>query len=186
MRRIQRRRAATVAELIIYSALMVIVVGGTVATLVFGSATWLRGGARVDSETNSQRAVRLIGEELRQAMAVSVDNDNNGLTYRLPQTDVSGSYVAPPIWDNVTRRIYRSNGQIFLQSGATLRVIASGVRTVDPNTNAAYTLFTPGLGTVTRSITVNVATERLGDYNRPVTSRYREVVFLRNIPDLFR
>jgi len=170
------------------STLTVMVLGVSLSVFLSGLMGWTRGQGRIDAESGSQRAVREITMALREAMAVSVDADKNGVTYRLPVTDGNGNYTVPMTWDGLTRRVYKSNGQILMLDGDRTRVLCSGVIDTDPQSaggTSPYTLFSAGGGTVTRSLTVMVVSRRTTDYNKSATSRSRETIYLRNVPDLY-
>ncbi|MCG9896312.1 MAG: hypothetical protein MH204_12640, partial [Fimbriimonadaceae bacterium] len=150
---------------------------------IAGAGAWIRGSEMIDAETNSKQAVRVISDQLRQAMMVTVDNNGQGLTYRIPTRTSDGTFSAPPVWDNVSRRIFLQNGNIVLQEGTATRTIVRGVITTDPeNGNASYQIFTPGAGSIVRDVTVFVVTRRNLSQGRTVSGRKREVVYLRNIP----
>jgi hypothetical protein len=153
-----------------------------------GSTSWIKGSANLDADTSAERAVRRISGELREAMAVTVDAGGQGLSYRLPTKDGSGNFSSPITWDGVNRRIALSGDQIQIVSGAATRVLIKNVTTTDPSTNAAYQLFTPGAGVVARAITIKVATSvealKKQSNNQTRKSRYRETIYLRNIPEL--
>ncbi|MEQ1822892.1 MAG: hypothetical protein ABL949_10290 [Fimbriimonadaceae bacterium] len=170
------------------SLISVMVAGGAVASLIMGSSSWIKGSASLDADTSAERAVRRISAELREAMAVTVDGGGQGLTYRLPTKDGSGNFTSPITWDGVTRRIELSGEQIQIISGASTRVLIKNVTTTDPSTNTAYQLFTPGAGVVARAITIKVATSHVAlkrqSNNQTRKSRYRETIYLRNIPEL--
>lgn len=143
----------------------------------------------MDAESSAQRAIRRISSELRQAMAVTVDPGGMGVTYRLPVVDSNGNYTVPPVWDGVTRRIERSGTNLDLVIGASRRRLASGVILTDPfstNGSSAYQIFTPGAGTITRQVTVQLSIQKNSIKSYQVSSRGRETIFLRNIPDLIR
>lgn len=183
---VSRKRGLTVLELTIASLFTVLAMGGVVGALFMSSSNWLRGSARSQAEVEAQRGVRIISDELRQAMLVGVDADGMGVTYRVPTKDASGAFTVPPVWDNVTRRIEVNGSSIRIVTGGQSRTIVRNVRPTDPSTNATYRLFTPGVGSVTRSVTILIATNRFGDRNRTYSGRYRETIFLRNIPELIR
>jgi hypothetical protein len=190
MKRRSLRRATTLVETMIAAGLTSMVLIGSVATFFMGAISWTNGQAHLDVETNSQKSVRMISGELRQAMAVAVDGDGNGLTYKLPSVDGTGNYIVPPVWDGVTRRIQLQNtNQIAIVTNGNGRVICRNVILKDPKSdggNTAYKIFSPGTGAITRSITVMVVSQTTGFRNAITNSRSRETIFLRNIPELTR
>lgn len=175
-------------EVLIASTLTVTVLSVAVGTFLSGMMSWFRGQGRIDAETGSQRAVREVSQTLREAMAVTVDANGMGLSFRLPVTNPDGSYTIPLTWDGVARRIAYNNGQLIVSGNGPDRVICKGVITTDPLTSGgtgSYKIFTAGGGSVTRSLNVEVVSQRTADYSKLATSRSRETIYLRNIPDLY-
>lgn len=84
----------------------------------------------------------------------------------------------------MVRRIELDGTDINLVADGTTRTICKNISPTDPNTGGSYLLFTAGSGSVTRSITILVATTNVGDLNKTYSARYRETIFLRNIPEL--
>lgn len=185
----RRRRGATLVEVMTAAVFSVLVLTGAFATLLSGSGAWIRGGGSMDAESTAQRAIRRISSELRQAMAVAVDPGGMGVTYRMPVVDGDGNYTVPPIWDGVTRRIERVGANLDIVAGGDRRRLASGVILTDPasaNGAAPYQIFTAGAGSITRQVTVQLAIQKNSLKSKQVSSRGREIIFLRNIPDLIR
>ncbi len=177
-----KKRGVSLLEAVTAAALTTIVIFGSVATFLSGMSAWVRGQAHIDAESGSQRAVRRIANDLREAMTVSVDADGMGITYNLPQKDGTGAYVIPMVSDGVSRRIALNAGQIVKTGGGENRVYCKGVVTTDPVSNAAYRVFTPGVGAVTRSLTIMIASRSASYKTETVASRSRETIYLRNIP----
>lgn len=187
----RRRKTAgvTLVELLVGSSISMLVLYGAVMLMVAGSASWYKGEGKIQAETQSQRAVRVISAELREAMSITVDANGLGLNYRLPQKDGNGNYVVPALWDNVTRRIELSGSNIRIVENGSPRTICRNVILTDPKSTtgeAPYVIFAAGAGAITRQLTVMVVT-RTGTYKGgTTTSRSRETLFLRNIPELLR
>ncbi len=182
--RSRRTRGFTLPEVVTASSLTVICLFTAISVFLMGMSSWYKGQGKMEAEGGSQAAVRRISKELREAMAVTVDSDGMGISYRRPQIDGNGNFIMPVAWDSVTRRIYMSNGSLNLLTGETVRVIARNVTSTDPQSNATYRMFTPGIGSITRSITVMVVLQKNSYKTENVTSRSRETIFLRNIPQL--
>lgn len=184
-----RQRGASLVEVVFASTLTVVVLAIGVSTFLTGTLSWARGEGRIDAQESSQVAIRLVSQELREAMAVTVDADGRGLSYRLPTRDANGNYTMPITWDGVARRIEVNGTSLRITGGAQTRVVARGLIFTDPQSLGGtqnYRIFTAGNGTITRSLTVMVVTRREADGARLVTSRSRETIYLRNIPDLYR
>lgn len=183
------RSGFTLIEMVFVSAisLSVFLVGMT--AFLLGLSSWYNGEVHIETQDNSEQAVRTIALTLREAMAVTVDANGQGLSFRLPSTDGSGTFLNPPVWDGINRRIALIGTNVVIQAdNQPDRTVASNVITTDPNSPGgatAYKLFTPGAGTVTRSLTVLLVTQgtRPGT-NVSIYGRHREDIYLRNIPQL--
>ncbi|MFQ3678732.1 MAG: hypothetical protein SNJ74_12420, partial [Fimbriimonadaceae bacterium] len=64
MRKHRLQRGASLVEVTTASALGVMAVMTAVGLLVMGMASWVRGESRIQAESQSQRAVRIISQEL--------------------------------------------------------------------------------------------------------------------------
>ncbi|MBX3095874.1 MAG: type II secretion system protein [Fimbriimonadaceae bacterium] len=188
MKRIRSKRAGlTLVEVVVASLLSTMVIFGSLSVYLSGMSSWLRGSERINAETQSRQGVRMVSDYLREAMAVTVAGDGMSLTYRLPQKNVAGDFVYPATWDGVTRRLYYTNNTIRHDTGTNDRVIVRNVMTTDVGgTNLPYRIFTPGPGAITRQVTVQVVTRTNADPAAKARARKREVIFLRNIPELTR
>jgi len=191
MRRLttSRRRGSTLFEVVISAGISTVVLFSAVSLFLSGAGTWARGQGKIDAETQSRQAVRVISDALREAMWVSVDGDGMGVTYRLPRKTVDGAFEVPIIWDGIDRRIELDGERILLTDDEGTRPICRHIRLTDPASTsgtAPYQIFTPGPGAITRRLVVQVVTETNGARSEYVTGRKRETVFLRNIPELTR
>lgn len=182
------RRGVTLVETMFSVGMTSVVMLAALSLLVFGLVSWTRGQGRIDVEWASQAAVRTISKEIREAMAVTVDADGRGVTYRLPQYTAGGGYVIPMTWDGISRRIeITADGRCVMYGTGYSMTLCNNVILTDPRaSNAAYRPFVPGNGTVTRSINLMLVTRANVDRGQTVTNRSRETIFLRNIPDLYR
>lgn len=181
-----RRRGATLVEVALAASASVLVLTGSIATFVMSTKTWLQGESVIDAGNNANQAMRIISKEMREAMVVTVDANGLGLYYRRPLKDADGNYVMPITWDNVDRRI-EMNGSNLQITGGTTRVVCKSLQLTDPSSaggTATYQIFTPGVGSITRSLTIMLVTKRSGLGGKTNTSRIRETIFLRNIPEL--
>lgn len=183
------RRGATTLELLTAATITTFALAGVVNVLFNGSASWAKGMNRLGAETQAQMAVRLVCDQLRQAMGASVDADGMGVVFMYPQKNSQGTYIIPSTWDGVTRHIRYANGNITLQTGAKTRVLASGVLTTNPylpSSSNSYQMFTAGPGSVTRSVTIEISTAASGYRGKVETSRAKTTVYLRNITDEYK
>src|SRR5947209_4050189 len=159
----KKQLGATLIELLTAAGITIVVLLGSLSILVAGSASWAQGLSKIGAEMDAQMSVRAISQQLAEAMFVSVDSDGMGLTYRLPEKDATGNYVLPITWDGVSRRIEVQNKNLVLIDRGVKRVLAHGLILTDPLSSrgtAPYHIFTPGAGTLTRQVTVEVATQR--------------------------
>jgi hypothetical protein len=195
-RKRNRRQGATMVELLTASALSVLATFTAVAVMISGLGSWAKGQGRINAEADAQRAVREVSNELREAMAVTVSS-GTAIDYRLPAKDESGNFVVPATWDGITRRVEWVStgtgiGSVRITAGSSAHVVCRNVILRDPQSSgftpttggSSYSIFTAGPGTITRQLTIMVATRANGSKDQYVVSRSRETVFLRNIPTL--
>lgn len=176
------------------SAVVTVMAIGTASSVwLAGATSWYQGAGKIDAELQSRGSVRTICTELAEAMDVTVDANGLGVTFHKPARDANGDYqtdvMGQPVSDGIDRRIYFSSGKLYYNSGNGIRVLAKNVITTDPLSpggTAPYKVFTPGLGSIVRQVTVMVATQTTGANQKAVKARKREIVFLRNIYDTTR
>lgn len=186
-RRIHRKRGTTLIETVLSAGISALTLVGGVACFMAGMMNWTKGVGAMDSIASSQNASRLICQQLREAMSVTISNNGSTAAFTLPLKDESGSYVLPLVSDGVSRQFnLASDGTLNLVVASSTRKITSNVLTTDPATSAAYQIFSGNAGVVTRRITVQVITSKQGFRNNWTPSRTRESVYLRNVPDLSR
>jgi len=178
----------TLVELLTASAISTMVLTILVSTLIMGSSSWMRGLGKIQAEGNSQMAIKRVTDELREAMSVQVDSSGSSASYRVPAKDSKGDFIYPLVWDKVNRKISLVGTDLVMFDGPTKVNLARGVLPIDPidPQKRAYQIFTPGPGTLTRQVTVQVATTANSYKNENSTSRSRETIFLRNVPQYTR
>ena len=187
MNPIRRIRGSSLIEVSVAATLTMGVMVSGLLIFVFGMSGVYKGQGRIDVESAAQEAIRRISYEIRESMSVTVDSNGMGVTYRKAVTDSNGNITTPVTWDNITRRIALSGTQIVLSTGTSYRVIAYNVITTDPlNGGAAYQIFTPSQGSITRALTIMVANQSTTSYSGVVTNRSRETIYLRNVPSITR
>ncbi|MCW5938995.1 MAG: hypothetical protein KF884_04360 [Fimbriimonadaceae bacterium] len=187
------RRGALLVDAVVAAGISVLAIGGATATFISGSSNWLRGLGRIGAESQSRLGVRMVVNELREAITVTVDANGLGLTFTKPQVDGQGNFVMDvhghPVSDGQTRRIFVQNQQLLYQVGSNTRRIGRGIVLIDPykpGTDKSYRVFTPGQGAITRQLTVLLVTRSVDTEGNNYYGRKRETVFLRNIPDTTR
>ncbi len=189
-KRVGTKNGFTIIETLVSTTVSFLALTGAVSLLVAGTSTWYKGEGKMLAETQSQRSVRMISGELREAMSVTVDGNGLGVSYRLPVINGStGNYTTPAIWDNVVRRIEYVSGTIRVVTDGESRILSRNVILTDPQSSggaAAYVIFAPGSGFIIRKLSVMVATQTATTKGSYTKSRSRETVYLRNIPELSR
>ncbi len=189
MRNLVKRRTfgGSMVEVSVAAVIGTMVLGTALTLFIAGAGMWVRGSEMVEAESQSRQAIRVISDQLRQAMVVVVDNNGQGVTYRLPTRNATtGVFNVPAVWDGVNRRMYHSSGNIILQEDASTRVICRNVVLQDPdNGGANYTVFSAPAVALIREVTVQIVTRRTRQ-GRSYLGRKRETVYLRNIPKLTR
>ncbi|MDI9639912.1 prepilin-type N-terminal cleavage/methylation domain-containing protein [Geitlerinema splendidum] len=199
------RQGFTLVEVLVASGVSVIVMSLALAVFLMVAGTWARGEGLIDGENDTRIALRVISDELREAMWVNIDANGMGLTYRKPLKDSSGNFMIPVTWDGLDRRIEMVGGRLFLESTASdRRVIARNILSTDPflltshslqakrqsgapPTAPAYRIFNANAGAITTSVTVQLVVGKRGaNSGEQVRSRKRETVVLRNVPELIK
>lgn len=201
-------RGFTLLETMVTAIVSVMVLGSCLVLYIMGASDWARGENAIDVEASSRQGVRRVSNELRQAYYVSIDANGMGLTYRRPALDNQGNFTLPLVWDGKDRRIFVSNGSLFINdgTGANYRIVRNIV-TKDPflssggqsnriwnlesakndddnNTGNSYRIFTAGPGSVTRSVIIQLVTRNAGGLRAVVFGRNRETIYLRNVPQV--
>lgn len=179
----------TMIEVLTASFMTVMVVTAAVSTMLYGLSSWAKGQGKIYAESDSQKAMRVISQQLREAMYVGVDSNGLGLNYRRPQLDGNGNYVTPAVWDGVTRRIELVDGTMRMVTNGQNRTLCQGVVLTDPQSTGGigtYLPFTSSGGTIIRQVNVQIVTRRNTYKSQQVYSRSRETIYLRNVPQLTR
>jgi hypothetical protein len=182
----RRRRGATMIEVVVGAGVSVVTLIGGVGCFMAGMMSWMKGVGAMDSISKSQESVKMVSQQLREAMSVKITDSGNVVTYSLPAKNGSGEYALPLISDGIIRKFVLSNGSLTHQVGPNSRVIADHVLDNDPNTGSPYTVFEANNGTVTRQVIITLVTTRQGYRDNWTPSRARESVYLRNVPQLSR
>ena len=202
-----KRAGVSLAEVIVASAMSSFILLFAISVFLMCTSSWVRGENMMDSDNQVRSAVRLISDELREAMWVSVDADGKGLTYRKPKKDVNGNFQIPVLWDGLDRRFEFESGRLYMKpTSTTKKLICRNVMTTDPFVgigNAfvakkqivsgplpsypAYRFFQANVGAIVSEVTVTIVASNNGGRAGEVTrSRRREVVALRNVPELIK
>lgn len=173
-----RRRAFSLTELLVSVALLGLVVGGASALSIAGLRRYANTQADVDATQEATLGAQTVVEAVRQAVSVQIQDGGFRLAYELPAlapsidpTTGERELAEPLRSDGVARSFHVSGGRLI--DGATGRVIAEGLTTVDPDpastqygqTVAPFQLTTIGSR---RAITVNL----IGRVDTPGGRRY--------------
>ncbi len=159
----------------------------SVAVFIYASYSWIKGASHVMAESDSALAVQTMDRQLREAISVTLDANGKGITYQLPAHNADGSYAVPQVWDNVTRRIALSGTNLVMSgSDGTTTTLARSVYPYDPlaGTQSAYTIFSVTSGAKVTTLNVMIVTSQLDGHQSLVTSRSRQTVYLRNLPQV--
>ena len=206
MKNRSRKSGFTLTEVVVGSLISVIVLTSAVTMFIGVAAAWARGENTMSGENDTRQVVRLVGDELREAMWVSVDANGMGLTYRKPKKKVNGDFEIPVVWDGKDRRFFLDGTNLKLNDGTSTRVVARKVLSVDPfmlrntvgesvryNTSQgveaapAYRIFIPNSTGLVSEVTVTIVTGNSGGKaGESMRSRKRERVVLRNVPELIK
>jgi len=187
MRFNRRIRGSTLMEVITAAMLTATVLVTSVAIFIYAYYSWIKGTAHVMAEADSALAIQAMDQQLREAILVSLDSNGNGITYELPATGSGGSYTVPQVWDNVTRRIALVGTNLVMSgSDGSSQVLARNIYPYDPLAvgNTAYTIFSAPSGQKITSLTVMIVTQQADGHQNVITSRSRESVYLRNLPQV--
>jgi type II secretory pathway pseudopilin PulG len=181
-----RKRGMTMIEVVVGASISVLTLVGGVGCFMAGMMSWMKGVGAMDSISKSQDSVRMICQQLREAMSVTINTDGTMVTYSIPSKDQSGSYLLPLASDGITRKFVLTNGILSQVTGDSSRVVTTNVMTTDPASNSAYRVFSSNNGDVTRQVVVTLITSKQGFRDNWTPSRSRESVYLRNVPQLSR
>lgn len=177
----------TLFETVTAASLSSVVLTSAVACYLASAGSALNGQNKMDTQIGAQSAVRVISKELREAVSLSVDSDGKGLTYTRPRKSESGNYEMPLVTDGVNRRVWiDDDGMLRMTSdgGNTSRVLCKGVVTYDPKLTQNFIPFRAGAGSIARSLTIKVICQTSTTGSNSTYTAAREVIFLRNIPQL--
>ncbi|RYG28531.1 hypothetical protein EON81_28345 [bacterium] len=183
--RSRRRRGFSLAEVVLAAGISTMVLIAGVGLFLTGMRSWISGEANMDVSANSQRSLRFVSDELREAMSITV-NTPTKVTYVLPKRESDGTFTNPMVGDGITRTIQLTGTNLVLTAGSVSRVVARSVLAREPSAASDYAIFTTPPGTVSRSLTLKLVASTPGVGGQAVVERSRETVFLRNVPQLSR
>lgn len=182
----RRSRGTTLAEVVIAAGISSVVLFAGVGTFLIGMRSWIKGEANIEAASSSQRAVRNVSNELREAMSISVNTSGTKVDYTLPRREIDGTFTNPVVTDGIARSIERSGTDLILRRAGVARTIARDVLARRPGETSDYRLFTVPAGSVSRSLTIEIWASKGGVRAEQIVERSRETLFLRNVPQLSR
>lgn len=175
------RRGFTLLETLTATSLFSVMLLSGVTLMLNGVSSYERDVTRTSAEADVGKAIRVISEQLRQAVTVTVDTDGQGLTYTLPARQGNGSLVVPITSDGITRRIYRTaNGQRLAIDG--MNQTSTPLRTfilVEDLAPADVTGPLFNLSPTNRALTIGISS-RVTTGQETFTPRKTEIVKIRN------
>lgn len=181
-------------EALVASVISASVLLGVLTVFLMTMSSWALGQSRIVMENTARTGTDAIAQQIQGAMRLTVDADKRGLTFELPQRDANGNvrfvFPGPTLGDGLNRRIFyrtvtingQTVGQIVLQEGATIRVLARNVSLKDPDTGNNINLFEPNVGGSQTGLTITCIVEATSVNGAKTYGRQRETVYLRNIP----
>lgn len=175
------QRGFTLLETLTATSLFSIMLLGGVTLMLNGVSSYERDITRTSAEADVGRAIRVISEQLRQAVTVTVDSGGQGLTYTLPARQSDGSLVVPITSDGISRRIYRTaNGRHLAIDG--MNQTSTPLRTLILVEDLAPVSVTGplfNLSLTNRALTIGISS-RVSTGQETFTPRKTEIVKIRN------
>lgn len=175
------RRGFTLLETLTATSLFTVMLLSGVSLMLNGVSSYERDITRTSAEADVGRAIRIISEQVRQAVTVTVDLDGQGLTYTLPARQTDGSLVVPITSDGITRRIYRTaNGQHLAIDGMNQKSTPLRTQIIVEDlapANVTGPLFS--ISMTNRALTMGIAS-RVTTGQETFTPRKTEIVKIRN------
>lgn len=182
----RKRRGATLIEVLVGASICVLTLVAGVACFMAGMQSWLRGEGAISADRSVNETARTVTSELREAVTLSISTDGTTVNYQKPSVDATGRYVMPLVADGVNRRFQLISGELRHTVGTTTWVLAKGIQTTDPSTNAAYRVFSAANTAIIRQVTFMLVSRQTGFQNSQMSGRIRENIFIRNVPEVTR
>lgn len=180
-----KNRGFTLAELLLSTSLISVVVGTLVYAQVNLMRDWQRGMNREQVERETQKALRNARQAVMEARTITVNSAGTLVTFKLPARDFSGNYtipLEPESGSSRTLQVDWSSGELRLtQNGSTRVLLRNIVQTHNGSSYIPFTLnqYAPGMAVL--HIRLSVRREASGP-GRPAASTWvEETVLLRNI-----
>ena len=177
-----RARGSMMLELVIASALSVMVVALLVATQLGALREYQRALNRNTASRSAYNALREIRGLAQQSVQASVGAGGTQLTLLPPQRDANGAIqlpIQPDAANPITLTVNFATGTLTLTSGGNSRVLLTGVsnRTPQGNTYSPFTtrLYAPGALALHVRLSV-----RQGTGTASTTAWFEETILLRN------
>lgn len=181
-----RRRGATLTEVVIGAGISSAVLVAGVGTFLMGMRSWVKGEANIEASSASQKALRTVSNELREAMQITINSSGTRVDYVRPKREADGSFTNPMVTDGIARSFERVGSNLVMRTGGTTRTLAKNILARKPGDSSDYRLFTAPAGAVSRSLTMEIAAGKPGFRGETIVERSRETLYLRNVPQLSR
>ncbi len=178
----RRARGSMMLELVIASALSVMVAALLVATQLGALREYQRALNQNTASRSAYNALREIRGIAQQAVQASVGAGGTQLTLLPPQRDASGAIrlpIQPDTVNAVTLTVNFAAGTLTLTSGGNSRVLLTGVsnRTPQGDTYSPFTTRQYAPGVLALHVRLSV---RPGGGTTTTTAWFEETILLRN------
>jgi hypothetical protein len=165
--RMTRRRGATIAEVLVASAVLLLMLGGVVSIGVQSSDGWAMGTSQVLADDSASSALQAITRDVRDGISCVVNTAKTEATVTLPEINAQGDYDR--FSDGSIVRYYLSAGKLYRQ-------VDGGIATVLTR-NVTAVRFEELAGKIQLEIT-----RQKQNGNRSATTTLKTQVALRNEP----
>lgn len=127
-------RGATLIEILIVSALLLVVLGGILSMGLTAATSYSLNGSKMMADDSASLALQRMSQEVRTGLRVTVDADAQGLTVVMPAVNGQGDYDR--YYDGALVRYYLHAGRLYRKEGtaeATVvgRHVSAGRFTLD-------------------------------------------------------
>lgn len=184
--RATRKRGATLTEVVLGAGISSAVLIAGVGTFLMGMRSWVKGEANMEASSSSQKALRTVSNELREAMSITINSSGTRVDYVRPKREADGTFTNPMVGDGISRSVERVGTTLVIRTGSTTRTLAKDILARKPGDASDYRLFTAPAAAVSRSLTMEIVAGKPGFRAETIIERSRETLYLRNVPQLSR
>jgi prepilin-type N-terminal cleavage/methylation domain-containing protein len=126
----RRNQGFTLIELLISASILAMVLAIGASVFVGTGTSFKRGLNATISDDQARVAIDVVTRTLRESVAVSIDPDGMGVSYRMPAKMASGDLVQPVKWDGVQRRFFVQNGNLMRSEAGKTWILIPNVMSV--------------------------------------------------------